>query len=232
MIYTLTYYEIHYSSGHFYIGSTTTDNVQKYIRSKSQYLIKKYHLTCSDFTTKTKKDFNSEKELRDFEYEKIKENIKNPFCLNHNLQANQQTEIANNHICPECGGKGNKHKVGCSLAKKCKECGGINGNHKKECTLANICSECGASSNNHLKTCSKYKQPVPCPECGGIYRHFKICSKYKEIICDECGSKDGKHKKTCSKFKPRKGCKECGTKSKHKPWCSKSRKNKERNLQG
>ena len=68
----LTYYKIIYPSGHFYIGSTTEENIQRYISNKNEHLIKTHHLFSTNFTVETKTDFSSEKELREFEKQEIK----------------------------------------------------------------------------------------------------------------------------------------------------------------
>lgn len=82
-----------------------------------------------------------------------------------------------------------------------------------------ICSECGGKGGLHKKTCSKYTTPKPCPECGGVMKHYKTCSKYKTTPCPECGGKMGNHKSTCSKYKI---CKECGgINNRHYKTCSK-----------
>ena len=90
-------------------------------------------------------------------------------------------------VCPECGATGHVHKKGCShykftnSDKICDICGGKGGKHKSGCPRKKvvICEECGASGGRHKKTCSKYVEPKPCSECGGIRRHLKKCSMYK-----------------------------------------------------
>ena len=109
-----------------------------------------------------------------------------------------------NTICPECGGKSNRHLKTCSRYKPV------------------ICSECGGKSGNHKPSCSKYKprkQPKPCPECGVVKGHLKTCSHYKVTVCPECGSSRGHHS-WCSHDKK---CPECGYSLRsrtHAPTCS------------
>lgn len=136
-------------------------------------------------------------------------------------------------ICKECGGRGGRHRKGCSKWKdqgNCPECGYPiqSRKHAKTCSHYKepknfICEECGYKSGNHAKTCSKYKPRKigECPECRQINGHKPSCSKYKDTTCKECGGKKGRHKKGCSMYKEKKVCPECGGKGLHRISCSK-----------
>ena len=218
-----TFYRIECPDNHFYIGSTTTDDVEGYLRGKNKYLCNRHNLNFSfeDLKIETKTNFSSEEELRNFEKEQIKKFFKkengkwiktNQFCLNQNVQTGKQKEIGEKNSCPECGGKMGLHKKSCSKVKHCPECGLTYGHHKKTClhyTPPEACSECGALYGKHKDSCSHSKGK--CQYCGYSLRsnkHSKDCPLYKEpSICSECGGKGGNHKRNCSKAIK---CPECG----------------------
>lgn len=221
----LTYYRVEYPDKHFYIGSTISENIEGYLKRKHRILSKKYKLDYlfSDIKIKTKTDFSSERELRDFERKNIlkyfKRTKKNTFektnnlCLNTQVQTNYMEQVAKANVCPECGGRMNLHKKTCSkykCPKPCEECGQLYGHHKKTCSHYSEtipCSECGCI-NSHKKSCSKYKEIPPCSECGGKHNvHKKGCSKYKEVKCQECGGIKG-HFDFCSQSLGK--CEHCG----------------------
>ena len=178
-----------------------------------------------------KKDFNTPKELYEFELNEIRKYCNKiedgKYVVNHdtgcmNVKTQMQPEMP---ICPECGTALYKHYKTCSKYIEpdvCQECGGINGHHKTSCSRCKKntpCQICG-SYTTHKKDCKYYSVKV-CPECGGkLGRHYKTCSKYKpQSICPICGSLNGHHKDDCPNIKV---CPECGSKSNiHKKWCSK-----------
>lgn len=241
----LTLYKIEYPSGHFYIGSTTTENLKRYLKAKHKYCISQHqdlNLSCFSFEElkiETKTGFSSEQELRSFEEQEIAKYLKNPLCLNKNLQANCQKQISGKHTCPECGDKGGLHKKDCSKFKPlkvcpecggrrahkkacskfkgfeiCQECGGINNCHKKSCSqykLRSTCPECNGKNGSHFKTCSKYTSAKPCPECGGIRSHYDFCSK-SQGRCQYCGHslQSNTHAKDCPLYREPKRCEYCG----------------------
>ena len=232
---SLTFYKIIYPNDHFYIGSTTSNNIKSYLKGKHEHCVENNldlnlsQFSYDDLKIEIKTNFSSEKDLRNFEFQEIKKYIrKDPLCLNKHLIANCQQKMAEDNSCPECDGKNGSHKRSCSKAVVCSECGGVGGKHFKECSQYNSpesCPECG-SIYSHKKTCSKYNSAKPCPECGRIRGHKKSCSKYKELEkCPECGSPGNYHKKTCSKYRERVRCPECGgVNNIHKKTCSKAKK--------
>ena len=87
MIYTC--YELIYPNGCFYIGSTTENDLEAYLKEKHKRLIQGHpdlELECYTFENVKKvilsQNFESEQQLRDFEKKEIKKHIrKNPNCL-------------------------------------------------------------------------------------------------------------------------------------------------------
>ena len=226
----LTFYKVTYPNGKFYIGSTTSDNIEGYLKEKHKNLIKKDNsikiYSFNDLVIETKTNFNSEQELKSFEKSEIKKSYKKDVnCLNSTTQTSCIKKATLDNICSECGGKLNHHKKSCPHYKKivCEECGGKGGHHLKSCSKFRTqekCSECG-SYTTHKEWCTKYKKVKVCSECGKKYNHhLKTCSYYKSPKpCEECGGILGHHKKFCSKYKV---CPECKAgANKHKKWCSK-----------
>lgn len=168
-----------------------------------------------------KDDFDTPKELRQFEIEMIKE------YGEYDEEKNLLTNINCMNLTLREQGEYNKPEV-----KVCSECGGRSGQHKKSCSQykGKLCEECGSTGVVHYKTCSKFKRfdkkSVPCPHCGGkAGHHYKYCRFYKEKqdkVCGECGGKYGHHKKTCSSSRI---CPECGAgNGRHFGGCSMSKK--------
>lgn len=195
--------------------------------------------------TVLKENFNTPKEARDYEVEKIREHFecidgkwvkKNDKCWN--IKVHTQSTLYIPPECPECGGKMGRHFATCSQAEPCPECGCVNG-HKEDCSHNKIegCPHCGRKTGPHKKGCplAPKKPQYTCPECGSHNKgaHKKTCSKYKEPKgkCEYCGTPaGGKHKKDCPNRPPDKKCPECGyilSSNKHAPTCSHYKKPKE-----
>ena len=220
-------YRLSYPNGSFYIGSTTSSNLNKYFSDKHKFLILR-HKEIEKYKKQDVKqeilcsNFKNEQEMRDYEFDLIKKNIKKEKCLNNHLQAANQKQIAEDNTCPECGGQQGLHKKSCPLYKKpepCPICGCIFG-HTKDCVHAVKCPECGCYKG-HLKICSYYTTPDVCPKCGAKgNRHKKGCPDYVEPkSCEICGRTKG-HYKTCPLYKPPTPCEECRGLYGHKKFCS------------